>query len=40
MNKSIIFLTNGPSVINLMDGKMCLFRQVVFHLVSLEKEKD
>lgn len=40
MNKSTIFLTNRPSVINLMDGKKCIFGQFVVHGGNLEKEKD
>ena len=40
MNKSTVFLTNRPSVITLMDGKKCSFGQFVFHLITLEKEKD
>jgi hypothetical protein len=40
MNKSTIFLTNRPSVINLMGGKKYIFGQFVVYGRNLEKEKD
>jgi len=40
MNNSTIFLTNRPSVINLMGGKKYVLGQFVVHGDSLEKEKD